>query len=129
MPASPTPAPSSETTAPDRYEAFRALAARFPDEVVTSTHVRYVDLPLRAGRAALLTLDNGRDHTRPNTLGPATRQVRQKERNLVRHSWTHIGAAAPVLTYRSGARASGIFRRLRVLWTIRVRIGPVFPDR
>ncbi len=43
----------------------------FPDEVVTSTRVRYVDLPLQAGRAALLTLDNGRDHTRPSTLGPA----------------------------------------------------------
>jgi 3-hydroxyacyl-CoA dehydrogenase/enoyl-CoA hydratase/carnithine racemase len=43
----------------------------FPNEVVTSTRVRYVDLPLQAGRAALLTLDNGRDHTRPSTLGPA----------------------------------------------------------
>ena len=43
----------------------------FPDEVVTFTRVRYVDLPLQAGRAALLTLDNGRDHTRPSTLGPA----------------------------------------------------------
>ncbi|HET9900590.1 MAG TPA: enoyl-CoA hydratase-related protein, partial [Actinomycetes bacterium] len=43
----------------------------FPDEVVTSTRVRYVDLPLQAGRAALLTLDNGRDHIRPSTLGPA----------------------------------------------------------
>jgi 3-hydroxyacyl-CoA dehydrogenase/enoyl-CoA hydratase/carnithine racemase len=41
-----------------------------PDEVVTTTHVRYVDLPLNAGRLALLTLDNGRDHTRPSTFGP-----------------------------------------------------------
>jgi len=43
----------------------------FPGEVVTSAHVRLVDLPRGAGRAALITLDNGADHTRPTTLGPA----------------------------------------------------------
>jgi 3-hydroxyacyl-CoA dehydrogenase/enoyl-CoA hydratase/carnithine racemase len=42
-----------------------------PDEVVTATLVRYVDLPLGAGRMGLLTLDNGRDHTRPSTFGAA----------------------------------------------------------
>ncbi len=46
-------------------------APGFPDEVVTRALVRYVDLPLNAGTAALITLDNGRDHTRPSTLGPA----------------------------------------------------------
>lgn len=44
----------------------------FPDEVVTRALVRFVDLPLGAGKAALITLDNGRDHTKPNTLGPAS---------------------------------------------------------
>ncbi|HVE64040.1 MAG TPA: 3-hydroxyacyl-CoA dehydrogenase NAD-binding domain-containing protein [Mycobacteriales bacterium] len=39
-------------------------------EVVTSAFVRYVDLPRRAGRAALVTLDNGFDHTKPTTFGP-----------------------------------------------------------
>ena len=43
----------------------------FADEVVTRSPVRYVDLPLGAGRAALITLDNGHDHTKPNTWGPA----------------------------------------------------------
>ncbi len=43
----------------------------FADEVVTRTPVRYVALPLGAGRAALITLDNGLDHTKPNTWGPA----------------------------------------------------------
>jgi 3-hydroxyacyl-CoA dehydrogenase/enoyl-CoA hydratase/carnithine racemase len=47
------------------------MTLRLPDEVVTSTHVRYVELPLAAGRMALLTLDNGRDHTRPSTFGRA----------------------------------------------------------
>jgi len=46
----------------------------FPDEVVTRAHVRGVDLPLGAGRLALVTLDNGHDHTKPNTLGPQSLQ-------------------------------------------------------
>ncbi len=43
----------------------------FPDEVVTHARLRLVDLPRGAGRMALITLDNDRDHTRPSTLGPA----------------------------------------------------------
>ncbi len=46
-------------------------AVVFPDEVVTQAHVRFLDLPYGAGRMALITLDNGRDHTRPTTFGPA----------------------------------------------------------
>ncbi|MGL5819999.1 MAG: 3-hydroxyacyl-CoA dehydrogenase NAD-binding domain-containing protein [Phycicoccus sp.] len=41
-----------------------------PDEVVTRSPVRDVVLPDDAGVLALITLDNGRDHTRPNTFGP-----------------------------------------------------------
>jgi 3-hydroxyacyl-CoA dehydrogenase/enoyl-CoA hydratase/carnithine racemase len=42
-----------------------------PDEVVTHSLVN--DVALTGGRVlALITLDNGRDHKRPNTLGPAT---------------------------------------------------------
>lgn len=52
-------------------EEFPRLAAAEFDEVVTHSHVR--DIALRSGRTmALITLDNGRDHTRPSTLGPAT---------------------------------------------------------
>lgn len=48
---------------------FGPLVARFGDEVVTHSYVRDVKLP--SGKVlALVTLDNGRDHTRPNTLGP-----------------------------------------------------------
>ncbi|ETA00691.1 3-hydroxyacyl-CoA dehydrogenase [Frankia sp. CcI6] len=43
----------------------------FPGEVVTAAHVRYARLPEVAGPVALITLDNGHDHTRPNTFGPA----------------------------------------------------------
>jgi 3-hydroxyacyl-CoA dehydrogenase/enoyl-CoA hydratase/carnithine racemase len=47
------------------------LTSLFPDEVVTRAQVRDVELPGGAGTMALITLDNGRDHTRPNTFGPA----------------------------------------------------------
>lgn len=41
------------------------------DEVITHSYVSDVKMP--SGRViALLTLDNGKDHTRPNTLGPHT---------------------------------------------------------
>jgi 3-hydroxyacyl-CoA dehydrogenase/enoyl-CoA hydratase/carnithine racemase len=42
----------------------------FTDEVVTQAHVRDVELPYGAGTMALITLDNGFDHTKPNTFGP-----------------------------------------------------------
>ncbi len=38
-------------------------------EVVTRALSRDIKLPHTAGTAVLITLDNGRDHTRPNTLG------------------------------------------------------------
>ncbi|MDQ0575586.1 3-hydroxyacyl-CoA dehydrogenase NAD-binding domain-containing protein [Agromyces albus] len=50
---------------------FDSLAALSDDEVVTRSFVR--DIPLSGGKTlALVTLDNGRDHTRPNTLGPVS---------------------------------------------------------
>ncbi|WP_285103654.1 3-hydroxyacyl-CoA dehydrogenase NAD-binding domain-containing protein [Promicromonospora sp. MEB111] len=42
-----------------------------PAERVTHSLVRDVTLPGGAGVLALVTLDNGLDHTKPNTLGPA----------------------------------------------------------
>ncbi|MFT4051858.1 MAG: 3-hydroxyacyl-CoA dehydrogenase NAD-binding domain-containing protein [Microbacterium sp.] len=50
---------------------FSPLLALTDGEVITHALVRDVTLP--SGKVlALVTLDNGRDHTRPNTLGPAT---------------------------------------------------------
>lgn len=50
---------------------FSVLDTLSDDEVVTHSIVR--DVRLASGKVlALITLDNGRDHTRPNTLGPAT---------------------------------------------------------
>ncbi len=52
---------------PDQFAELRDLS---DDEVVTHSFVRDVPLP-SGGMLALVTLDNGRDHTRPSTLGPA----------------------------------------------------------
>jgi len=55
------------------YDAidFSPITALTEGEVVTHSPVRDVRLP--SGTVlALITLDNGRDHTRPNTLGPVT---------------------------------------------------------
>ncbi|WP_438352933.1 3-hydroxyacyl-CoA dehydrogenase NAD-binding domain-containing protein [Microbacterium sp. CJ88] len=60
-------------TASGQYDTidFSPLDALADGEVVTHSRVRDVRLP--SGRTlALITLDNGRDHTRPNTLGPTT---------------------------------------------------------
>ncbi|MBO9577996.1 MAG: enoyl-CoA hydratase/isomerase family protein, partial [Microbacteriaceae bacterium] len=50
---------------------FAALAAEAVEDVPTRSYVR--DVTLGSGRRiALVTLDNGKDHNRPNTLGPGT---------------------------------------------------------
>ena len=45
-----------------------------PDEVVTNAIVRMISLTAfgHTGELALITLDNGADHNRPNTFGPAS---------------------------------------------------------
>ena len=45
-------------------------APEFADEVITKALVRYLDVPGVAGEIALITLENGLDHTRPSTFGP-----------------------------------------------------------
>ncbi len=60
-------------TTSDQYAQidFSPLDALADGEVVTHSRVRDIRLP--SGKVlALITLDNGRDHTRPNTLGPTT---------------------------------------------------------
>ncbi|MEV5510250.1 3-hydroxyacyl-CoA dehydrogenase NAD-binding domain-containing protein [Streptomyces orinoci] len=51
-------------------ELLKGAAELFPGEVVTQAHVRHLELPHGAGRFALITLDNGFDHTKPTTFGP-----------------------------------------------------------
>ncbi|WP_199043016.1 3-hydroxyacyl-CoA dehydrogenase NAD-binding domain-containing protein [Glycomyces salinus] len=42
----------------------------FDEEVVTESKVRFLEVPGLDGKAALITLDNGFDHTKPNSFGP-----------------------------------------------------------
>jgi 3-hydroxyacyl-CoA dehydrogenase/enoyl-CoA hydratase/carnithine racemase len=56
---------------------FTKLAELFPDETVTHSYVQDIELPAAQGKAspgtfALITLDNGLDHSKPTTLGPNT---------------------------------------------------------
>jgi len=44
--------------------------AAFPDEVVTRATTRLIKVPGLDKQVALITLDNGHDHTRPSTFGP-----------------------------------------------------------
>ena len=50
-------------------QLIAAASASSEGEVVTRALSRDIKLPHTAGTAVLITLDNGRDHTRPNTLG------------------------------------------------------------
>lgn len=55
----------------DELQALLAEAAALtPDERVTKFLSRDVVLPHSGRTAVLITLDNGEDHTKPNTLGP-----------------------------------------------------------
>jgi 3-hydroxyacyl-CoA dehydrogenase/enoyl-CoA hydratase/carnithine racemase len=45
-------------------------AAVFENEVVTAAKVRFLRVPGLAGELALITIDNGHDHTKPSTFGP-----------------------------------------------------------
>ena len=55
---------------------FRKLADLFPNETVTHSYVQDIQLPAVDGTSpgtfALVTLDNGLDHSKPTTLGPNT---------------------------------------------------------
>ena len=56
---------------------FTRLAGLFPNETVTHSYVQDIELPAAPGQPspgtfALITLDNGLDHTKPTTLGPNT---------------------------------------------------------
>jgi 3-hydroxyacyl-CoA dehydrogenase/enoyl-CoA hydratase/carnithine racemase len=54
----------------ERRRGDQVTTAVFEDEVVTESKVRYLTLPGLSGEFALITIDNGHDHTRPSTFGP-----------------------------------------------------------
>ncbi|MEU4282470.1 3-hydroxyacyl-CoA dehydrogenase NAD-binding domain-containing protein [Nocardiopsis dassonvillei] len=62
--------PSPATTLNGDASRHSPISELFSDEVVTNALSRDVELPYGAGTAVLITLDNGHDHTKPNTFGP-----------------------------------------------------------
>ena len=85
------------------------LTSLFPDEVVTRALVRDVELPDGAGTMALITLDNGRDHTRPNTFGPAGLQSLNDALDAVaaRTDIAAVGVTGKPFIFAVGADLSG----------------------
>lgn len=87
----------------------------FPDEVVTHAHSRDVALPYGAGRMALITLDNGLDHTRPNSFGPrGLAELEQAiDTALARDEVKAIGITGKPFILAAGADITGMPRVTR----------------
>jgi 3-hydroxyacyl-CoA dehydrogenase/enoyl-CoA hydratase/carnithine racemase len=81
----------------------------FPDEVVTKALVRDVSLPDGAGALALITLDNGHDHTRPNTFGPRSLLSLDAALDAVaaRTDIVAVGVTGKLFIFAAGADLSG----------------------
>ena len=85
------------------------LTSLFPGEVVTRALVRDVELPYGAGTMALITLDNGRDHTRPDTFGPASLTSLREALDAVaaRDDLVAVGITGKPFIFSVGADLSG----------------------
>jgi 3-hydroxyacyl-CoA dehydrogenase/enoyl-CoA hydratase/carnithine racemase len=93
-------------------ELLKGAAERFPDEVVTQAQVRHLDLP-GAGRFALITLDNGFDHTKPTTFGPQSlanldAAIDQVEKEAAEGSVTGVGITGKPFIFAVGADLKGV---------------------
>ncbi|QKW52896.1 3-hydroxyacyl-CoA dehydrogenase NAD-binding domain-containing protein [Streptomyces buecherae] len=100
----------STTTA--TTELLRGAAELFPDEVVTQAHVRHLDLP-GAGRFALITLDNGFDHTKPTTFGPQSlanlnAAIDQVEKEAADGGIVGVGLTGKPFIFAVGADLKGV---------------------
>ncbi|MCW2870132.1 3-hydroxyacyl-CoA dehydrogenase NAD-binding domain-containing protein [Actinacidiphila oryziradicis] len=93
-------------------ELLKGAAELFPGEVVTSAHVRHIDLP-SAGRFALITLDNGLDHTKPTTFGPQSLAnlsdaIDQVEQEAADGTITGVGITGKPFIFAVGADLKGV---------------------
>ncbi|MEU1790544.1 3-hydroxyacyl-CoA dehydrogenase NAD-binding domain-containing protein [Streptomyces sparsogenes] len=94
-------------------ELLKGAAELFPDEVVTQAHVRHLDLPQGAGRFALITLDNGLDHTKPTTFGPASlanlnAALDQVEKEAAEGEIVGVGVTGKPFIFAVGADLKGV---------------------
>ena len=79
-------------------------------EVVTLAPSRDVVLPNKAGTMALITLDNGHDHTKPNTFGPKGLAELNKaiDAALAREDVVAIGITGKPFILAAGADLTGV---------------------
>lgn len=94
-------------------ELLRGAAQLFPDEVVTQAHVRHLDLPYGAGKFALITLDNGLDHTKPTTFGPQSlanldAAIDQVEKEAADGRINGVGVTGKPFIFAVGADLKGV---------------------
>ncbi|MDT3395490.1 3-hydroxyacyl-CoA dehydrogenase NAD-binding domain-containing protein [Streptomyces sp. B1866] len=94
-------------------DSLARAAELFADEVVTSAHVRHLDLPGGAGRFALITLDNGFDHTKPTTFGPGSllkldAALDQVEAEAAEGSIVGVGVTGKPFIFAVGADLKGV---------------------
>ena len=94
-------------------ELLNGAAELFPDEVVTEAHVRHLNLPDGAGRFALITLDNGHDHKKPNTFGPQSlarldAAIDQVEREAAAGEIVGVGVTGKPFVFAVGADLKGV---------------------
>jgi 3-hydroxyacyl-CoA dehydrogenase/enoyl-CoA hydratase/carnithine racemase len=82
-----------------------------PEEVVTNALVRDIDLPAFGfpGKLALITLDNGQDHNRPNTFGPKSLHALDLAiTEALSHKPAAIGITGKPYIFAAGADLSGL---------------------
>ena len=89
------------------------ITTLFPGEVVTRAIVRDVELPYGAGTMALITLDNGHDHTRPNTFGPGglislREALDSVASRVVRGDIAAVGVTGKPFIFSVGADLTGV---------------------
>ncbi len=98
------------TTTPEFQALLDRGAAMSKDEVVTEAKSRDVALPHGAGTMALITLDNGLDHNRPNTFGPQGLASLNKaiDDALARDEVKAIGVTGKPFILAAGADLSGM---------------------
>ncbi|GLY90706.1 3-hydroxyacyl-CoA dehydrogenase NAD-binding domain-containing protein [Actinoallomurus iriomotensis] len=87
-----------------------SVADIFSDEVVTHARVRDVELPYGAGTMALITLDNGFDHTKPSTFGPGglTELNAALDAIAARDDLAAVGVTGKPFIFAVGADLNGV---------------------
>ncbi|MCX6430353.1 MAG: 3-hydroxyacyl-CoA dehydrogenase NAD-binding domain-containing protein [Actinobacteria bacterium] len=87
------------------------IPAGAPDEVITHAFVRDVDLaPFGlSGTLCLITLDNGQDHNRPNTIGPKSLlEIDEAISTAILRKPVAIGITGKPFIFAAGADLTGL---------------------